>query len=54
MKSQWVKSWDVDRALALIDELKHLPGALLPILHALQDEFGYIDKAATGPKLRMP
>jgi formate dehydrogenase subunit gamma len=40
------QSWDVDRALARIVELKHLPGALLPILHALQDEFGYIDKAA--------
>jgi formate dehydrogenase subunit gamma len=26
--------------------LEHLPGALLPILHALQDEFGYVDKAA--------
>ena len=23
-----------------------MPGALLPILHALQDEFGYVDKAA--------
>lgn len=26
--------------------MEHLPGALLPILHALQDEFGYVDKAA--------
>jgi len=24
---------------------QHLPGALLPILHSLQDEFGYIDDA---------
>ncbi|HXQ27361.1 MAG TPA: formate dehydrogenase subunit gamma [Candidatus Acidoferrales bacterium] len=38
--------WDADRALSLIRELEHLPGALLPILHALQDEFGYVDKAA--------
>ena len=38
--------WDADRALSLIRELAHLPGALLPILHALQDEFGYVDKAA--------
>lgn len=38
--------WDADRALALIGELKDLPGALLPILHALQHEFGYVDKAA--------
>jgi formate dehydrogenase subunit gamma len=27
-------------------ELLHLDGPLLPILHALQDEFGYIDEAA--------
>jgi len=26
-----------------IQELQHMPGALLPILHALQEEFGYID-----------
>ena len=38
--------WDADRALSHIRELAHLPGALLPILHALQDEFGYVDKAA--------
>jgi formate dehydrogenase subunit gamma len=43
------QSWDADRALARIRELEHLPGALLPILHALQDEFGYIDKAAIEP-----
>jgi formate dehydrogenase subunit gamma len=41
-----VKVWDADSALARISELQHLPGALLPILHSLQDEFGYIDKAA--------
>ena len=40
------QGWDVDRALARIQELERLPGALLPILHALQDEFGYVDKAA--------
>ncbi|HEX5431500.1 MAG TPA: formate dehydrogenase subunit gamma [Bryobacteraceae bacterium] len=38
--------WDADRAQSRINELQHLPGALLPILHALQEEFGYIDKAA--------
>ena len=38
--------WDADRALSRIRELEHLPGALLPILHALQEEFGYVDKAA--------
>ena len=40
------QAWDADRALVRIRELEHLPGALLPILHALQDEFGYVDEAA--------
>jgi formate dehydrogenase subunit gamma len=31
---------------AVIEPLKHLPGALLPILHALQDQFGYVPKEA--------
>ena len=26
--------------------MRQLPGAVLPILHALQEEFGYIDQAA--------
>ena len=39
-------TWNADRAIMRIRELEHLPGALLPILHALQEEFGYIDKAA--------
>ena len=43
------QSWDADRALNRIHALEHLPGALLPILHALQDEFGYIDRAAIVP-----
>lgn len=38
--------WDSDRAERLIDEHRHAPGALLPILHALQDAFGYVDAAA--------
>ena len=38
--------WDAERSVSLIQEHQHLPGALLPILHALQDEFGYVDKAA--------
>ena len=33
------------RALARIREHKHLSGALLPVLHALMDSFGYIDDA---------
>jgi formate dehydrogenase subunit gamma len=43
---QMGSTWNADRAISRIRELKHLPGALLPILHALQEEFGYIDKAA--------
>ena len=39
-------TWDVGKARAKIQDLAHLPGALLPILHALQEEFGYIDSAA--------
>ena len=39
-------NWDSDRALSRIRELEHLPGALLPILHALQEEFGYIHEEA--------
>ncbi len=38
--------WDPAVARDLIDRLKGLDGALLPILHALQDEFGYVDRAA--------
>jgi formate dehydrogenase subunit gamma len=38
--------WDADAARAIIIERQALPGALLPILHALQEEFGYIDREA--------
>jgi len=41
-----MNAWDNERAVTLIQGLQDLPGALLPVLHALQDEFGYIDKAA--------
>jgi formate dehydrogenase subunit gamma len=30
----------------IIEDLKHMPGALLPILHAVQERFGFIDDAA--------
>jgi formate dehydrogenase subunit gamma len=39
-------TWDEERALALIEERKSLPGALLPMLHALQEEFGYVSDLA--------
>jgi formate dehydrogenase subunit gamma len=40
------QAWDEDLALVRIRELESLPGAMLAILNALQDEFGYIDDAA--------
>lgn len=39
-------AWDVATARDHIEALKHLPGAMLPILNALQEEFGYVDDAA--------
>jgi formate dehydrogenase subunit gamma len=42
-----MQAWDADRARAVILERERLPGALLPILHALQEEFGYIHPDAT-------
>jgi formate dehydrogenase subunit gamma len=39
-------TWDAERAHARIKELETLPGALLPILHALQEDFGYVDRSA--------
>jgi formate dehydrogenase subunit gamma len=38
--------WDPELAQKQIEELGAVPGALLPILHSLQEEFGYIDEAA--------
>ena len=40
------RAWDEDHALALIGDRQHLPGALLPMLHALQEAFGYIPEPA--------
>lgn len=40
-----MQSWDQQRAVAIVEQLKELPGALLPMLHALQEEFGYVDQA---------
>ncbi|MEH6825661.1 MAG: formate dehydrogenase subunit gamma [Motiliproteus sp.] len=39
---------DTDRTAIIerVDQLKQQPGALLPILHAIQDQFGYIPAAA--------
>ena len=44
-----VPPWDPVEAQAIIDRLKHLPGATLPVLHALQERFGYVDRVAIAP-----
>lgn len=40
-------AWSAERARVIIENHRPLRGALLPILHALQEEFGYVDTAAT-------
>lgn len=39
-------AFDLDLARTLIDRRRDEPGATLPILHDLQEQFGYIDDAA--------
>ncbi len=39
-------AWDQDEARSIVSGLSHLEGATLPILHALQEEFGYVDPQA--------
>jgi formate dehydrogenase subunit gamma len=46
MSTTNLQPWNSARAEERIRELEHLPGALLPMLHALQEEFGYIDESA--------
>lgn len=40
------QEWAPEAIQAEVDALKHKPGALLPILHALQDRIGFIPEAA--------
>jgi formate dehydrogenase subunit gamma len=40
--------WSVDEANRIIDQCRMLEGAALPILHAMQERFGYVDRAAIG------
>ncbi|HEY6631011.1 MAG TPA: formate dehydrogenase subunit gamma, partial [Rhizobiaceae bacterium] len=42
MISQLASTEIATRTTAVINELKGLEGPLLPILHGLQDEFGYV------------
>lgn len=39
-------SWDQAEARRIMAALQGLDGALMPILHALQERFGYVDDAA--------
>nr|WP_246590223.1 formate dehydrogenase subunit gamma [Marinobacterium ramblicola] len=41
-------AWEPTAAQAIIDQLKSKPGALLPILHAIQDRFSYIPEEAVA------
>lgn len=38
--------FDADRARNIAEAHSHMPGALMPILRALQDAFGYVDERA--------
>ena len=40
--------WDTEVASRVIAQHRSRDGAVLPILHALRERFGYIDKAATA------
>lgn len=40
------ETWNADRAAQIIAERADLEGATLPIMHALQDAFGYVPDAA--------
>ena len=39
-------AWDDEAARGIVGGLAHLDGAMLPILHALQETFGYVDAKA--------
>lgn len=44
--SQPVQDWTPELIQQAVDAHKDMPGAMLPILHAIQDRFGYIPEAA--------
>jgi formate dehydrogenase subunit gamma len=46
METMHRRSWNADEAAEIIAANSRIPGALLPILHALQDAFGYVDESA--------
>lgn len=46
MEASRHETWSVERADEIIRAHRHLDGATLPILHALQDVFGFVPEAA--------
>ena len=40
------REWDAETGREIIQAHRHLDGALLPILRAMLDEFGYVDQKA--------
>ena len=46
MNIQAVAADEAARVSAVIDDFLHLEGPMLPILHAVQEEFGYIPESA--------
>ena len=40
--------WDAAEARRIMETYRGLDGALIPMLHALQDRFGYVDDAAVA------
>ena len=40
--------WNAEEASRIIEDHRALEGAALPVLHALQEHFGYVDNAAVG------
>jgi formate dehydrogenase subunit gamma len=40
-----VQPFDAERALTRIRAFENIDGTLLPILHALQEDFGYVDES---------
>ncbi|WP_165856283.1 formate dehydrogenase subunit gamma [Marinobacter sp. JSM 1782161] len=44
--AQAAQDWTLEQIQQEIDAHRHRPGAMLPILHAIQDRFGYVPEAA--------
>ena len=36
---------DIDKVSDILQKHKSMPGAMLPILHAIQDQFGFVPEA---------